>query len=320
MYPFNHPAVARLIAMALEEDLGRGDVTTLATIPSDRTAEGKITAKADLIIAGLPLVGPILKIVDPAAGVRLLVAEGSAVKQGAVVLELRGNAAALLIAERTLLNFLQHLSGVATLTRRFVAAVAGTACTIIDTRKTLPGFRLLDKYAVTQGGGANHRMGLDDGILIKDNHIAVCGGVGAAVRQARSRASALLRIEVECTTLAEVQEALDARADIILLDNMTTPQMYEAVRLVNGRALLEASGNMSLERVRKVAETGVDFISVGALTHSASAADLSMAVSCEEVSGFKFQVSSSKARVQGSKFKVQASQPERQKAKSKGQK
>ncbi len=245
MYPFNHPAVARLIAMALEEDLGRGDVTTLATIPSDRTAEGKITAKADLIIAGLPLVGPILKIVDPAAGVRPLVAEGSAVKQ---------------------------------LTRRFVAAVAGTACTIIDTRKTLPGFRLLDKYAVTQGGGANHRMGLDDGILIKDNHIAVCGGVGAAVRQARSRASALLRIEVECTTLAEVQEALDARADIILLDNMTTPQMYEAVRLVNGRALLEASGNMSLERVREVAETGVDFISVGALTHSASAADLSMSL------------------------------------------
>jgi len=278
MHPFDHPAVARLIATALEEDLGRGDVTTLATIPPDRTAQGKITAKADLTIAGLPLVGQILKVVDPAAGVRVLVAEGSAVKKGEVVVELWGNAVALLSAERTILNFLQHLSGVATLTRRFVAAVAGTACKIIDTRKTLPGFRLLDKYAVTQGGGTNHRLGLDDGVLIKDNHIAVCGGVGATVRQARSRASALLRIEVECTTLAEVQEALDARADIILLDNMATSQISEAVRLVSGRALLEASGNMSLERVCEVAETGVDFISVGALTHSAPAVDLSMAL------------------------------------------
>jgi nicotinate-nucleotide pyrophosphorylase (carboxylating) len=273
--------VSRLIALALEEDLGRGDVTTLATISPDRAAQGKITAKADLIIAGLPLIEQVLKAVDPAAGARALIAEGSAVQKGTVVAELWGNAQPLLIAERTLLNFLQHLSGVATLTRRFVEAMASTKCKIIDTRKTLAGFRLLDKYAVTQGGGANHRMGLDDGILIKDNHIAVCGGVSAAIRQARNRASALLRIEVECTTLAEVHEALEARADIILLDNMTTPQMREAVRLVNGRALLEASGNMSLERVREVAETGVDFISVGALTHSAPAADLSMTISCE---------------------------------------
>lgn len=278
MLPFDHPTIVRLITMALEEDLGRGDVTTLATIPPDRAAQGKITAKADLTIAGLPLVVRVLNAVDPTAGVRLLVTEGSAVKKGQVVLELWGNAAGLLIAERTLLNFLQHISGVATLTRKFVDAIAGTKCKIIDTRKTLAGFRLLDKYAVIQGGGTNHRMGLDDGILIKDNHIAVCGGVGAAVRQARSRASALLRIEVECTTQAEVQEAIAARADIILLDNMTTLQMAEAVHLVNGRALLEASGNMSLERVREVAETGVDFISVGALTHSAPAVDLSMAV------------------------------------------
>lgn len=278
MHPFTHPATLRLIATALAEDLGRGDVTTQTTIPPDRTAHGKITAKTDLTIAGLPLVEQVLHAVDSTAGVRLLVTEGSAVQKGQVVLELWGNVAGLLIAERTLLNFLQHLSGVATLTRKFVDAIAGTKCKIIDTRKTLAGFRLLDKYAVTQGGGTNHRMGLDDGILIKDNHIAVCGGVGAAVRQARSRASALLRIEVECTTLAEVQEALDARADIILLDNMMTPQMADAVRLVNGRALLEASGNMSLERVREVAETGVDFISVGALTHSAPAVDLSMAV------------------------------------------
>ncbi|NOT56850.1 MAG: carboxylating nicotinate-nucleotide diphosphorylase [Deltaproteobacteria bacterium] len=278
MNPLTHPSTLRLIATALEEDLGRGDVTTQATIPPDRAAQGEITAKADLTIAGLPLVEQVLHAVDSTAGVRLLVTEGSAVKKGQVVLELWGTAAGLLIAERTLLNFLQHLSGVATLTRKFVDAIAGTNCKIIDTRKTLAGFRLLDKYAVTQGGGTNHRMGLDDGILIKDNHIAVCGGVGAAVRQARSHASALLRIEVECANLAEVQEALDARADIILLDNMTTPQMAEAVRLVNGRALLEASGNMSVERVREVAETGVDFISVGALTHSAPAVDLSMAV------------------------------------------
>lgn len=264
--------------MALEEDLGRGDVTTQATIPPGRQAQGKITAKADLTIAGVPLVERILRFVDGTAEVRPLVDEGATVRRGDVVAEMSGNAAALLIAERTILNFLQHLSGVATLTRRFVDAIAGTKCTIIDTRKTLPGFRLLDKYAVTQGGGTNHRMGLDDGILIKDNHIAVCGGVGAAVRQARHRASALLRIEVECTTRSEVEEALDAKADIILLDNMTTAQMAEAVRLVNGRALLEASGNMSLERVREVAETGVDFISVGALTHSAAAVDLSMAV------------------------------------------
>ncbi|MBI3801532.1 MAG: carboxylating nicotinate-nucleotide diphosphorylase [Deltaproteobacteria bacterium] len=278
MHPFDHPAVSRVIALALEEDLGRGDVTTLATIPPDRAARGKITAKADLTIAGLPLIERVLTAVDLAAGARALVAEGSAVQKGSVVAELWGNAQPLLIAERTLLNFLQHLSGVATLTRRFVEAVAGTRCKIIDTRKTLAGFRLLDKYAVTQGGGTNHRLGLDDGILIKDNHIAVCGGVGAAVRQARSHASALLRIEVECTTLAEVHEALEAQADIILLDNMTTPQMREAVQLVNGLALLEASGNMSLDRVREVAETGVDFISVGALTHSAPAADLSMAL------------------------------------------
>ena len=278
MYPFNHPAVARLIVNALEEDLGRGDVTTLATIPPDHAAQGKITAKADLTIAGLPLVQQVLQMVDAGTGARPHVAEGTAVKKGEVVAEVWGRAASLLIAERTLLNFLQHVSGVATLTRQFVDAIAGTPCTIIDTRKTLPGFRLLDKYAVTQGGGTNHRMGLDDGVLIKDNHISVCGGVGQAVRQARRYASALLRIEVECTSLAEVQEAVEAEADIILLDNMTTSQMREAVQLVNGKALLEASGNMRLERVREVAETGVDFISVGALTHSAPAVDLSMAV------------------------------------------
>jgi nicotinate-nucleotide pyrophosphorylase (carboxylating) len=291
MHPFNHPSISRLITTALEEDLGRGDVTTLATIPPDYAAQAKITAKAGLTIAGLPLVEMVLQAVDVQTGARLLKSEGNVVKKGEIAVELWGKAASLLIAERTLLNFLQRLSGVATLTRQFVDAIAGTKCKIIDTRKTLPGFRLLDKYAVTQGGGINHRMGLDDGVLIKDNHIAVCGGVGAAVRLARRRVSALLRIEVECTTLAELQEAIDAQADIILLDNMSTAQMQEAVQIVRGRALLEASGNMNLERVREVAETGVDFISVGALTHSVAAMDLSMAIATE-VPSSKFQVPS----------------------------
>ena len=285
MHPFDHPAVARLIALALEEDIGRGDATTLATIPPHQAARGEITAKADITIAGLPLIPMVLQQVDHSAGLRLLVKEGDRVSQGEVVVELSGAAAGLLTAERTLLNFLQHLSGVATLTRQFVEAVAGTQCAIIDTRKTLPGFRLLDKYAVVQGGGKNHRLGLDDGVLIKDNHIAVCGGVGAAVRQARRQASPWLRIEVECTTLEEVHEALDAQADIILLDNMTTELTSEAVHAINGRALVEASGNMLLDCVRAVAETGVDFISVGALTHSVSAADLSMALTCEVLTG-----------------------------------
>ena len=284
MYPFDHPAVDRLIRLALEEDVGRGDATTRATIPAAQAARGKITAKADVVLAGLPIIAMVLAQTDKTAGVRLLAQEGSQVPVGTVVAEVWGQAAGLLTAERTLLNLLQHLSGVATLTRKFVEAVAGTQCTIIDTRKTLPGLRLLDKYAVVQGGGRNHRLGLDDGVLIKDNHIAVCGGVGAAVRQARSQASTWLRIEVECTTVAEVEEALDAQADIILLDNMTTGQMNEAVQLIHGRALVEASGNMSLERVREVAETGVDFISVGVLTHSTPAADLSMSVTCESES------------------------------------
>ncbi len=281
MGPFDHPATTRLIATALEEDLGRGDVTTLATIPADCSAEGKITAKAALTVAGLPLIERVLHAVDRGVTVALRVDEGTTVQKGEVVAEVWGTAGSLLIAERTVLNFLQHMCGVATLTRRFVEAVAGTSCTIIDTRKTLPGFRLLDKYAVTQGGGTNHRMGLDDGVLIKDNHISVCGGVGAAVRQAKQRASALLRIEVECASLDQVSEALVAGTDILLLDNMTTREMRDAVQLVQGRALLEASGNMSLERVREVARTGVDFISVGALTHSAPAVDLSMTVSSQ---------------------------------------
>jgi len=280
MHPFDHPSVHRLIAAALEEDLGRGDVTTQATVPEEVWAEGKIIAKEDLVIAGLPLVEIILSSLDPSFRVRLLAREGTRVKKGERVVEVEGRAAPLLMAERVILNFLQHLSGIATLTCRFVGEVAGTGCRIVDTRKTLPGLRLLEKYAVVQGGGMNHRLGLDDGILIKDNHIAICGGVEEAIRRVRAKASALLRIEAECTSLDQVRGALRAGADIILLDNMETADIAEAVRIVAGRALLEASGGMTLGRVREVAKTRVDFISVGALTHSARAVDLSMSVTC----------------------------------------
>ncbi len=278
MHPLEHPSVQRLIVLALEEDLGRGDVTTQATVDPKARALGKIGAKEDLVIAGLPLIQKILAYLDPSCQVRLLVEEGGLVPKGTCVAEVEALAAPLLTAERVLLNFLQHLSAIATLTRRFVEEIRGTGCKIVDTRKTLPGLRLLEKYAVRQGGGANHRLGLDDGILIKDNHITLCGGVGEAISRARARGSALLRIEVECSSLGQVEEALRAGADMILLDNMSTAEIAQAVRLVSGRALLEASGGMSLQRVREVAETGVHFISVGALTHSAPAVDLSMTV------------------------------------------
>jgi nicotinate-nucleotide pyrophosphorylase (carboxylating) len=199
-----------------------------------------------------------------------------AVGSDAALCEIRGPARDVLVLERVILNFLQRLCGVATLTRRYVEAVAGTRARIVDTRKTIPGWRLLDKYAVTAGGGSNHRFGLDDGILIKDNHIVACGGVSRAIERARRGAPHLLSIEVECETMAEVDEAVAARADVILLDNMRPADLREAVRRIAGRALVEASGGITLETVGEVAEAGVDLISVGALTHSAPAVDLSM--------------------------------------------
>jgi nicotinate-nucleotide pyrophosphorylase (carboxylating) len=204
------------------------------------------------------------------------VADGDAFKRGTVIASLAGPAAALLTGERVALNFLQKLSGIATLTQQYVQAVRGTRARVVDTRKTVPGFRALAKYAVRMGGGHNHRGGLDDGILIKDNHIVAAGGIANAVRRAREGAPHPLKIEVECTTLVEVDEALTAGADIILLDNMTVKQMAGAVRRINHRALVEASGGVTLETIRAIAETGVDVISVGALTHSAPAVDLSM--------------------------------------------
>jgi nicotinate-nucleotide pyrophosphorylase (carboxylating) len=275
--PFDHPAVRRLVRLALEEDLGRGDVTTLATVRPGVGAVATIVAREPVVVAGMPIVAVVLEEAGVSTSrLEAPIAEGMAVGSDTVLCELRGEAAGLLTVERVTLNFLQRMCGVATLARRYVEAVAGTRARIVDTRKTVPGWRLLDKYAVAAGGAANHRLGLDDGILIKDNHIVASGGIRAAIESARRVAPHLLRIEVECETLEEVDEALSAGADVILLDNMRPSELRAAVARIAGRARVEASGGVTLETVREVAETGVDLISVGALTHSAAAADLSM--------------------------------------------
>jgi nicotinate-nucleotide pyrophosphorylase (carboxylating) len=275
--PFRQQSVRRLVRLALDEDLGRGDATTRATVHPAVEAVGALVARQPLVFAGGPIVGVVLEEAGlSGARIDLGCAEGSAVGKGTVLGELRGAAADLLIVERVVLNFLQRMSGVATLARRFVDAVAGTRAKIVDTRKTVPGWRLLDKYAVAAGGAANHRFGLDDGILIKDNHIVACGGIREAVERARAGAHPLLRVEVECQALTEVEEALAAGADVILLDNMTPANLAVAVERIAGRARVEASGGVTLQTVREIAEAGVDLISVGALTHSAPAADLAM--------------------------------------------
>jgi nicotinate-nucleotide pyrophosphorylase (carboxylating) len=268
-----------IVELALAEDIGGGDVTTLATVPAGAHARGTIVAKAPGVISGLDVAGAVFRRVNPAVDFAPRVADGQRVKPGEAVAAVAGLAASLLTAERVALNFLQRLSGVATLTAAYVDAVAGTRARIVDTRKTTPGLRLLEKAAVRHGGGHNHRFGLTDGVLIKDNHLAAVGGpdrVGRAVRLAREGAPHSLRIEVEVTTLDELLRALEAGADVVLLDNMDLEAMRRAVELTGGRALLEASGGMTLDRVRAVAETGVDLISVGALTHSAPALDLSL--------------------------------------------
>jgi nicotinate-nucleotide pyrophosphorylase (carboxylating) len=275
---FELPQVEALIRTALTEDVGRGDVTTRLTVPAGVVATGTLRAKQDGVLAGLPLVGKVFALVGDAVRVQTLAADGDAFAAGATLAHIEGPAAVLLVGERLALNLVQRLSGVATLTRQYVAAAAGTKARIIDTRKTTPGLRVLEKYAVRIGGGGNHRAGLDDGILIKDNHITAAGGVTAALRAARAGAPHGLRVEIECATLSQVDEALGAGADALLLDNMSTADLTEAVRRAAGRALIEASGGITLETVRAVADTGVDLISVGALTHSAPAVDISMKI------------------------------------------
>jgi nicotinate-nucleotide pyrophosphorylase (carboxylating) len=267
-------ATQELVDRALAEDVGSGDVTTAATVPAGTRARAVITQKAPGVVFGTDIAAAVFKTLDPDALVERLGPVG-VWRESGEVMAVTGSARAILSAERTALNFLQRLSGVASLTARCVKAIEGTRAKVLDTRKTTPGLRMLEKAAVASGGGINHRIGLFDAVLIKENHAEMAGGVGPAVLKARERAPGLL-IEVECRTLAEVDEALDAGAQRILLDNMKVEQLRDAVEHVGGRAELEASGGFTLETIRAVASTGVDFISVGALTHSAPALDLSL--------------------------------------------
>ena len=275
----NAPGVSEVVRAALAEDLGRaGDITSQACIGADARLAATFVARADGILAGLECVALAVRLLDPGAGVDLRAEDGAAVVAGAALARVEADARALLAAERTTLNLLCHLSGIATLTAAFVAEVTGTGVRILDTRKTTPGLRALEKYAVRCGGGANHRFGLDDAVLIKDNHVAACGGVREAVRRARAAVGHMVRIEVEIDRLDQLDMALAEKPDIVLLDNFTVEDMAAAVRQTAGRALLEASGGVSLATVRKMAETGVDFISVGALTHSAPILDIGLDV------------------------------------------
>ncbi|MGQ9516252.1 MAG: carboxylating nicotinate-nucleotide diphosphorylase [Anaerolineae bacterium] len=272
--------IRRIIQRALEEDLGPGDVTSRWILPEELVLEGKIIAKADGVVAGLTVAGVVFAMVDDRVDFLPLCLDGQAVPAGTVIAEVKGPGIAILSAERTALNFLQRMSGIATATRRYVDAVAGTRAVILDTRKTAPGLRVLDKWAVWLGGGQNHRFGLFDMVLIKDNHIAAAGGITRAVERVRQHNRAGLPVEVEVKTLEELEEALAIRPplDRIMLDNMDMEAMRRAVQMTAGRVPLEASGGVSLETVRQIAETGVDYISVGALTHSVKALDISLEI------------------------------------------
>ena len=268
------PAIYReTVRRALAEDLGWGDATTEGTVGAEQRARGTIVAKSPCVIAGLDVAAEAFRQLDPSVSFVARVKDGDRCPPGTIVADVRGAAGAMLTAERTALNFLQRLSGVATLTRTFVDAAAGRI-TILDTRKTTPTLRALEKYAVRAGGGNNHRSGLDDGILIKDNHVRLAGGVAAAIEKMRA-AGQEMPIEVEAQSLADVDQAITARADIILLDNLSTDEIREAVRRIGGRAKVELSGGVTLQRIPELATTGADYVSVGALTHSAPAADLS---------------------------------------------
>lgn len=265
-----------LIELAFEEDIGIGDITTEATVPVTRKGIGTLLAKSKGVIAGLPIAERVFAKLDTTLTFRTLVSDGEAVEAGTPIAEVQGSAKTILIGERTALNFLQRLSGIATLTAEFVAAVADYNTKIVDTRKTAPGWRAVQKYAVRVGGAQNHRFGLYDGVLIKDNHIVAAGGVKNAVQQARHAAPHTAKIEVEVETVEQVDEALEAGADILLLDNMPPGIMEGIVREVGDRAVTEASGGITLDHVKTVAATGVNLISVGALTHSAMPMDVSL--------------------------------------------
>ena len=268
----------RLIDLALREDIATGDITTSTLIAPDSCGRAEIVAKAPLMVAGLMVARRVFQRLDPELQIREVASEGQSVSPGDILMRLDGRMASLLTAERTALNFLQRLSGIATHVRRFAAAMQGHRTRLVDTRKTTPGWRALEKYAVRIGGAFNHRFNLSDGILIKDNHIAACGGVAEAVARARQRAPHSLKIEVEVESLAEVEAALQAGADIVMLDNMTPEQIRSAVTLIAGRALVEISGGVQRENLPALAACGADVISAGALTHSAPAVDISMRI------------------------------------------
>ena len=271
------PLVDAIVVRALEEDLGAGDVTTESCVPEDQNAIAHGVARKDVVVCGLPVAARVFAAIDPGVRFTVKVEEGAAVKGGSVLFVAEGRARALLTAERVALNLIQRMSGISTATRRYVAALpAGTKTRITDTRKTTPGLRLLERYAVRKGGGHNHRNDLGSAVLIKDNHIIAAGGVRAAIESARARAPHTSKIECEVDKLDQLEEALAAGADIVLLDNMDTATVEEAVRRTRGRALLEASGGITLERIPELARAGVDAISVGALTHSTPAADNSL--------------------------------------------
>ena len=272
--------IREVVERALREDIGHGDLTTVAAIPAGSRASAQFVMREGGVVAGLPVVEAVFAAVDPALKVSPRVADGATVEAGAVIAEVAGEARGILTGERVALNFVQRLSGIATTTARYAAAVGDLPARILDTRKTTPGLRALEKYAVRAGGGVNHRFGLYDGIMLKDNHLMLLGAHGVdlpeAVRRARAMAGPMVRVEVEVETVEQAALAAEAGADLILLDNMSPALMREAVAVVGGRAKLEASGGITLETIRAVAESGVDYISVGALTHSARALDISL--------------------------------------------
>lgn len=272
----NLPDVGESVRRALVEDIGTGDVTTLFTVPEDTEAVATMICRSSGVVAGIPVAEQVFLQVDPALTVKLNAVDGQYVEAGEILLTVAGSARSILTAERVALNFVQRMSGIATRTAALVRLIEGHKARIVDTRKTTPGLRALEKYAVRVGGGYNHRFGLYDAVLIKDNHIAVAGGISAAVQSAYAQAPHTMTVTVECDTLDQVREAVDAGADIILLDNMSIEDMESAVDIVNGQAAIEASGGINESTVAAVAATGVDVISVGALTHSVASLDISL--------------------------------------------
>ncbi len=276
--PLYKEELRQFIKTALDEDVGRGDLTSLATIPADQNLSAAMAARENMVIAGMFLAVEIIKTCDPLARIEVIAADGLEVVANSVILKVTGNAQKLLTAERTALNILQHLSGIATLTRAYVRQIEHTDCRLLDTRKTIPGLRKLAKYATRMGGAMNHRMRLDDGVLIKDNHIARIGSIKAAIAAAKAHdtAASTIGITVECDTLDQAADAVEAGADRLLLDNMNNAQLRTAVEQYKGRVKLEASGGVTLGTIREIAETGVDYISVGRITQSAPAVDIGL--------------------------------------------